>query len=326
MKTTPLIGALVVVLALGGWLFAERQNARDLQRQLALAREESQRQADASRSEVEVIAQLEARKGEKPDAGNSGDTAAAPEAKKETAANALGGFGKMISKFLTDPKMREAMRPQQMMGVKMLYGDLAKELGLAPDKANQVMEILADRQMAMTSRGVAALGDDATSGTLEDAAADVTDTRDEFDEQLKGLLGEDGFAKLSEYERTAGERFALNQYKQSFSASGLPLNDAQSDQLLSIMKQERLNQPPSPFDPGGRDIGGALKAIQSDEAINAAMSNQEAMNRRVLSRSREVLTPDQMAQFEQIQKQQLDMVKMGAQMGRAFLKGAGGEK
>ena len=47
------------------------------------------------------------------------------------------------------------------------------------------------------------------------------------------------------------------------------------------------------------------------------------MNRRVLDRARSVLSPDQMAQFEQIQKQQMEMQKMGMKMGREMFKASG---
>ena len=49
------------------------------------------------------------------------------------------------------------MRGQQGVGVRMMYGDLAKELGLTPDEANQVMELLIDRQMDASSKAMNAV-------------------------------------------------------------------------------------------------------------------------------------------------------------------------
>ena len=86
------------------------------------------------------------------------------------------------------------------------------------------------------------------------------------------------------------------------------------------MKEERAKLPPSPFDPAAKDVGAALKAMQSEETVNALMTSQQDLNNRVLTRSRTVLSPDQMVQFEQIQKQQMDMQKTVMEMGRQFIK------
>jgi hypothetical protein len=59
----------------------------------------------------------------------------------------------MVGKMFNDPDMKKVMRSQQSMAISMMYGDLAKELGLAPDDAKQVMDIITERQMAMAEKG-----------------------------------------------------------------------------------------------------------------------------------------------------------------------------
>src|SRR5687767_7360997 len=66
-----------------------------------------------------------------------------------------GGFMKGIAKMFKDPEMKKAMRGQQAMGIRMMFGDLGKTLGLSPDETNQLMEMLIDRQMEATSAGMA---------------------------------------------------------------------------------------------------------------------------------------------------------------------------
>ena len=111
----------------------------------------------------------------------------------------------------------------------------------------------------------------------------------------------------------------IQQYKQSFAANGAPLDDNESAGLLGIMKEERKKLPASPLDPGAKDFGAAVQAMQSDETFNKLMAQQEEVDRRVLSRARTVLAPDKMVQLEAVQKQQRDMQKMGMEMGRQFL-------
>ncbi len=338
MKDPRLIVGSIIILALGALVFADRQSIHELERQIAQLKQDAEaRAADSAGAQAEVeklrqkvddgkqvIAQLEARGKEVASSGagdkSPADGAAGGDGEKDKKGG--GDFGKMIQKMFSDPKMKGVMRSTQMMTMKMMYSDLAKELGLGADQANQVMELLGDRQMAIASKGMKMLGGESgDAASAEETGKEIEKSNEEYDAQLENLIGKDGMVKLKEYERTAGDRMQIQQYKQAFSAGGAPLDDRQSQGLLGIMKEERLKLPPSPLDPAAKDVGAAMKAIQSDETFNALMAGQQDLNARVLSRSRTVLSPDQMVQFEQIQKQQLDMQKMGMEMGRQFMKG-----
>jgi len=75
---------------------------------------------------------------------------ASAEAKPDEAAGKgkeKGNFMQTMAEMFNDPEMKKLMRGQQAMGVRMLYGDLAKELGLSPDEMEQVTEFLIDRQL-----------------------------------------------------------------------------------------------------------------------------------------------------------------------------------
>jgi hypothetical protein len=335
-KSLPVI-LLLAVLGLGaGFAYQSQQTASlhqqvaRLQAELAAAREQSAREAAESQRAREKVAsykaaneQLETRNKE---LAASGPPPAAPGADAE-ARKEEGGFAGMMKKMFTDPEMKKAMRSQQAMGIQMMYGDLAKELSLAPDDARQVMELLADRQMAMSAEGLKMLGGEATDGaTAEENSKKIAEGQKEFDAQLEAILGKDGMAKMKDYERTLGDRMQMQQFKQAFAATGTPLEEKQAAGLMNIMKEERLKEPPSALDPGNKDVGAAMRAMQSDETFEKLMASQENLNRRVLGRASTVLSPDQMTQFEQIQKQQLEMQKMGMKMGREFLKNGNAAK
>ena len=337
MKDPRLVIGSIIILALGAFVFAEWQSVQQLERQIAALKLDAEaRAAEAAGAQDElaklrqqiadgkqVIAQLEARGKEVAGSDAGGKTPADAAADGDGADAKKGGvdFGKMVQKMFSDPKMKGVMRSQQMMVVKTMYSDLAKELGLGPDQANQVMELLGDRQMAMASKGMKMFGGESgDAATMDEVGKEAQAANEEYDAQLENILGKDGMAKLKEYERSAGDRMQIQQYKQAFDASGAPLDDKQSRGLLGIMKEERLKLPPSPLDPGAKDVGAAMKAIQSDETFNALMASQQDLNSRVLTRSRNVLSPDQMVQFEQIQKQQMETQKAMMEMGRQFMK------
>jgi hypothetical protein len=337
MKNPLLLLGAIIIIALGGVSFAQWRAATALQRQIAELRADTASKADElarAQAEIEelrrkvanrqeVIVQLETRNKEIA-ASNPGGAAEGAAKEGEKGKEGLGDFGKMVGKMFTDPDMKKVMRSQQSMAISMMYGDLAKELGLAPDDAKQVMDIITERQMAMAEKGMQMFGKGQTDGaSIEDAGKQVQADKAQYDGQLESILGKDGFAKFSEYERTVGDRMILQQYKQSFTASGVPLSDQQSAGLMGIMKEERLKQPPSPLDAGGQDIAGAMKALQDDQGLDKMLADQERFNQRVLDRARGVLSPDQILPFENAQKQWLDMQKFGMKMGREFMKGGG---
>ncbi len=332
MKSFALIVSGVLVAALAAFSVFERQKVDDLQRQISQIQADkeaweasSKVEADKLQKRIEdgrqIISQLEEQRKANTKEG-ARDVAAQDPAAAESGKAEKQDFGSMMKKMFTDPGMKKMMRSTQLMGVKMMYGDLAKELGLTTEQANQVMEILGDRQMALTTQGMKALGGgEEASGTAGEAIKDAAATTEEFNALLENIVGKEGMTQLTQYEKTMADRMQIQQYKQAFSSSGVPLEDGQSQQLLKVMNEERLKQPASPLDAGAKDVGAAMKAMQSEETFNRLMAAQEELNGRVSTRARTILSPDQMVQFQGIQQQQLDMQKMGMEMGRKMMKG-----
>ncbi|KAB2648469.1 MAG: hypothetical protein DVB27_00725 [Verrucomicrobia bacterium] len=242
--------------------------------------------------------------------GDAADPAGTAGAKPAEKGSALAG----LAKFFTDPEMKKLMRTQQSAGTRMMYGDLAKELGLSDEQADKVMNLLAARQAAA---GELALN--GVSGAKADPAkaAELAD----YDAKIKVLLGPEKSAKLNEYERTSGDRMAVRQYERSFTKAGLPLDETQSAGLFQIMKEERLKAPASPLEPGGKNPLAAMAALQDGAALEQALQTQRDLQQRVLARAHTVLSPDQMTAFESAQKQQLQMQEMGVKMGKAIFGG-----
>jgi hypothetical protein len=328
MKSNRLIASAVVILALGGLSVAQWLRIDELNRQIAQLKTAAAAQAaDAEKALADLKKQVDDRKQslvkmeEQLKAVPDGESAEAAKGRDDAgnAKTSKPDFAGMIKKMFTDPNMKKGMRGMQMMGMKMMYSDLATELGLDADKANQVMEILGDRQMALTAKGMKMLGGDQGGEPAAEAGKEAEAPTEDYDAHLESLLGKDGMEKLKDYEKTMGERMQIQQYKQAFASSGLPLDENESKGLLTIMKEERLKLPASPLDPNAKDVGEAVKAMQSDETFNKLLANQEEMDRRVLSRAGRVFSsPDKMVQFEKIQAQQRELQKAAAEMGRGL--------
>ena len=331
----PIVIVLALVAAgLGGLAFTQSQSAA--RARASFAETQARLEAEAARDAEEIARlnekiamfkseadQLRKRNAEKaaepvdengktPLAADPGDK---PGDKKQDKG---GGWMKGIAKMFKDPEMRKMMRGQQGVGVRMMYGDLAKELGLTPDEANQVMELLTDRQMDASATAMNAMDETGDPSQLAASAADAQKVVADYEAKLKNILGEDRTKKLTDYERTLGDRMAIQQYSSSFSSAGVPLDETQKQGLLNVMKEERLKHPPGPLDPGTKDVGAQMKAMRTGEGLDQALASQRDMNQRVLTRARTVLTPDQMAAFETAQKAQMEMQEMGIKMAKGM--------
>ena len=235
------------------------------------------------------------------------------------------GWMKGVAKMFKDPEMKKMMRTQQSMGIRMMYGDLAKELGLSSAEADKVIELLADRQMEASAKAMESMdGGEKDPAKLEQAGRDAQQVVTDYEEKLAAALGPEKKAKLDQFERTLGDRMAMQQYQSSFASTGQPLDDTQRAGLLQIMTEERMRTPAGPLDPGSKDVAASMKAMQSGEALEKSLETQRQLQQRVFARAHTVLTPDQMNAFETAQKAQLQMQEMGVKMGRAMF--GGGEK
>jgi len=254
--------------------------------------------------------QLRARLAGNPDAAPGDAPAREGGEKSGKGGGLLGG----IAKLLADPEMKKLMRTQQAAGTRMMYGDLAKELGLSAEQSDKLLELLTARQSAASELAL-----NGASGGPPDAAktAEVAD----YDAKIKALLGPEKAAQLNEYERTAGDRMAIRQYERSFERAGQPLAEKQSASLLQIMKEERMKVPASPLEAGGKNPLAAVSALQDGAALEQAIQAQRELQQRVLGRAHTVLSPDQMTAFEAAQKQQLQMQETGVKWGKALFGG-----
>jgi hypothetical protein len=331
----PLLAVVCIGLgATAAWqnqqLSAERLRALDLSNSIAkIEARAAELEKDASRlRDANGIFQSESEQLRKKLADRSGGGAtgdgvapvAAEEAQEGGAKKEKGGFMQTMAKMFTDPEMKKAMRGQQAMGVRMMYTDLAKELGLNPEEADQVIELLTDRQLAMTGKSMELMnGGKRDEAKMAELGQEVNASREEFDKQIENVLGKDRYSKLQNYERTLGERVAMTQLQQQFAARGMTLEEPQRQNLLQAMVDERLKAPSTPWDANKPDVAGQMRAMSSDETMNGFFEQQKQINSRVLVRAREFLSPDQVNALQQSQEQQLQMQQFGMKMGREML-------
>jgi hypothetical protein len=320
----PLALSLVAAAVLGGVIYFEEDRISDLKKQIVSHQanaadltgkasklknevEELQRRLKDSNVLTEQL-QTRLNKGDNAVSETASSTAATPEAKENTGAKWMKGIAKMF----TDPEMRKTMRSQQMIGIRMMYGDLAKELGLSPQESEQLLELLTDRQMEMAAAGMQAF--DSNNPDQAKEKARLTENTKRYEDQIKAIIGEEKYKSLQTYEGSMGDRFMLQQ----FEGAGAPLAGDQKQQLLALMREERAKAPSLNL-ANSTNPTQQMEALRNPDTMNQFVSNQEEFQKRVLERSRQFLSADQIGALEKVQQQQLEMIKMQMKMSRQML-------
>jgi hypothetical protein len=216
--------------------------------------------------------------------------------------------------MMKDPAMKEMMHAQQRTMVNMMYRDLFQEWGLTAEQQEQFTGLLLDDQMRAVDLFT---GEDRpASGTSEQ----LTEIKKENEERIKALLGDEKFSQYQEYSRGMGDRMQLRQFKEQLAGGDAALQDEQVKQLFQVMKEERVNTPPLFAESGSPSLKD-LQAFRSQEIMDKQFEAQEEFNQRVLARAEQILGPEQLKQFVEFQKAQLQMQKFGMKMATEMFGG-----
>ncbi|MEO7933951.1 MAG: hypothetical protein ABIT76_12420 [Chthoniobacterales bacterium] len=215
-------------------------------------------------------------------------------------------FGSMMEKMMKNPKMLDAIAAQQMAVLKPMYADLVKQLKLTPEETAQFYDLLGKQTSQAMQAGMKMMSGD------KNAIKDLTNASKD---EMKTLLG-DRYSQYETYQKTIPDRAMLSQISSQMAARQLPLRTDQSNGLLQIMQQEKLNTAKftaANTDPQKPDF--SAKAL--DDTINAT----EERNTRILAKAKTLLTPEQWNAFADQQKQTLQMQKMGMEMAKGMMSG-----
>jgi len=219
-----------------------------------------------------------------------------------------------FKEVMKNPEMQDAMRAQQKVMLGMMYGALFKKLNLSPDALDKFKELLLDRQMA----GMAAVGADDGKAAMADVAA----MQKEVDQTMKTMLNDEQYKTYQDYQETLGERFTLNQLTQQLADKSMPLDDAQQEELVTLMVEERqklsiasvTEQQQQALANGG---------MPTPEMMAKQLQQQEELQQHILDRAGEILSDAQIQELKTFLENQIKMQKLGLEFMKNF---AGGEK
>jgi hypothetical protein len=230
--------------------------------------------------------------------------------------------GNMFAGMFKDPKMKEMLKSQQklVMGpmIDKMYGAAIQQLNLTPEQASSFKDLLEKKMSAGSDFGLSILDGDVDAAKRKELAAEAKKQTDGYDEQIKQLLGDDGYDKFKTYEKGAADRMALGQIKDQLAGTPTALSGAQEEQLMTAMEDQR-NGFKWTTDFNNRNSADAdpMEMFNEDRVAKFAQE-KEQYDQEMLARAKKILNPEQLDAYEKNLNSQRAMqitgMKMAAQM------------
>ena len=166
--------------------------------------------------------------------------------------------------LMARPEVQAIVSSQQKDAVQTRYAALFKSLNLAPEQAEKLKTILADRQTTMQDVMSAARDQGIDPRTDRNAVQKLMEVaRNDINSSIKSVVGESGFNQLETYEKTIPQRNIVNQLQQRLSSTDTPLTSIQADQLVQILAANT----PAPPQRRPADTTGAATQPVVDRAV-----------------------------------------------------------
>ncbi len=272
-----------------------------------------------------------------------GARTAATNAPRSGAANAgrgglnLNNLTQLASQFLgsitasfDSPETKRLMAIQQRAQLDGRYAELFKSLNLPTDQLEQLKTLLVDRQSAAldvlsvaSAQGINALS------SPEEMRSLARDTQTKADNDIRNLLGEQGFTQYQGYEQTLPQRAIADQLAQRLSYTSTPLTPDQREQMVQVLAATG----PTTSGAENADLSVMTNAIGfvgtsggNTMAFGGAgvPTMSSPINNDAIARSGSVLSAPQVTALQQLQQEQQAQQQMGGTMQRTLIQSLGG--
>jgi hypothetical protein len=225
------------------------------------------------------------------------------------------------AELLLDPAGRAALRQQQLAALRRAFPELARELQLTPEQAEQFLAATVDQQMRLmdANRELAAAGLAPGSGEQQEMRRRMQQLQREGELELEAQFGAPTMQRWKAYQESVPSRMEVRELQVELVDAGFPLSIEQRQRLVDVLVRERrAMQQPS----GATSSPGSSSAARLNEPAGVAAAMQanvvraEESYRRVRDGAAQVLTAEQFARFDQAQRDRLDMMRASAELAR----------
>jgi len=221
------------------------------------------------------------------------------------------------------PQLRERIKATATASLDKVYAKFFTDLNLTPEQASALKELLADRLIADTSAKGVMLTGKMNPDQIQQLNDQVDAEKKALDDQIKQMLGADGFAAYQAYDKTYTQRAEIVGpvgFTDQLTGS-MELTSGQTEQLIQAMADEDKEfsftvdySAPSKF-------AGDMTAMFSSENTSQHQKERERLNQLYLARAQNILTPDQISIFRKFLSSRIALENMGLNMNAKTLGG-----
>jgi len=196
-------------------------------------------------------------------------------------------------RVIKNPEFRRATHDKTRVMLEDDFRDLPKILGLSPEQAERLFDLLAEQQVrTLDIRWLKPEPGKTVSDAYQEARARNAAELTEF-------LGASNMIRYQEFRSTLPGRMEVNSVRTELARGPEPMRESQFDPLLAVVNVElqRLNQEIS--DLGPRGVPGSDPAGETRRVELTVAANQ-----RILDASRPILSSTQYAGLEELYRRQ----------------------
>jgi Spy/CpxP family protein refolding chaperone len=334
MKTTFLVITLIGCVALGILCFEQSKNLQSQRDELAKTKqqvESLQAELQEKTDAIENARLAEAKAKILQKTLNESTSVVAAESKKTEQLKQSLDQAKTnnpmhtMAEMFKDPQMREMMKAQQKAAIGPIldrqYADLFKQLNLTPDQAAQAKDLIEKKMLVGADVGMSMLDSSLDASQRADLTKQIKTETDDYDQQMKQLVGDNNYDSFKSYEKTIPDRMAVDQFNSQNSGTARALTPAQQQQLIQALSDSRNNFTwTSGLNQQDAGMNGDLASLLTEDNIAKFTAEREQFDQQFLTRAQQFLTPEQVTAYGQFQHQQLQMQLMGFKMAGQMMK------
>ena len=223
-----------------------------------------------------------------------------------------------LSEMFKNPAMKEMIKNQQKTALGAMldknYAKLFSDLGLTPEQASALKDMILNKQLEGAQMGMSLLSDEQDAAKRAELVQQVKAASDAADAQIKEFLGDENFAQFQAYEKSMGERMAISGFKDQLGNGPTALTGNQEQQLLQAMTLERQNFKFTTDFSDKTKFTGDFASMFTEDKMNGYFDELGQLNQQYRARAQSILTSDQLTAFDKYLSNQQVLQKAGMQM------------
>jgi len=229
-------------------------------------------------------------------------------------------------KPLADPEIRKVMAAEAASGVErsakaLLDAGLAADLQLNDEQKGALQALLVERgSIGWNQILIPMAAGELDAARLASTGRLVREAYTRNAAQIRGLLGNEGYAVYQWYEKTQPDRDCVKQLSPQFARAGQELSAEQQGQLVSLLTNERAGfKFEHDFsDPAKIDYE-HFHQVFSEENSNRHFQEMQRFNEQLTRRAETLLNPDQAKLFQELLAAQLQRARLTVRTTMAMM-------